>query len=114
MYIVTLEEKKKLSKHSPVRTLLFLREFRWVNTSILACHRRKGKQRDFAAQLRRPGLASSREDCFHGAELCSPVGLCVDLAGTVCRCGRHSQEKIFTVTDAPTTFPEKGKRVLSP
>lgn len=41
------------------------------------------------------------------------MDFCIDFTGTVCRCGRHSQEKIFTVTDIPKTFPEKGKRVLS-
>lgn len=41
------------------------------------------------------------------------MNFCLDLTGTVCRCGRHSQEKIFTVTDILKTFPEKGKRVLS-
>lgn len=41
------------------------------------------------------------------------MDFCIGLTGTVCRCGWHAQEKIFTVTDILKTFPGKGKRVLS-
>lgn len=58
-------------------------------------------------------LGFQRKIAYHGEQLDFKRCFCIDLTGTVCRCERHFQEEIFTVTDILKPFPEKGKRVLS-